>query len=226
MKIYTLIVAFILAGNLFAQQRIGADLNTRLGNAHLTVQYHRVLKGSFLLTTGLGGGFHGYGANIGEESEVRNNFYHNSYPAFPDEINNSDGKHQLRGTDTYGAGFTGILGIGYFKEFKNFHGFRINVNHTFSWMRSNVKAYYRDFDQVGISTSQYRNIWHPLGAVSVELYHTIRMTGRWTFYWGGKLPYYYSLDEARYNPRKDSELFYKFLPDLSFGFTRSVGSCD
>jgi hypothetical protein len=226
MHLLRLLIALFLFGNANAQQRIGVDFNSRLINGHLTVQYHRVIKGPFLFTAGIGGGFHGYSENVGSESQVRNGFYQKGYPYFPDTEVDEDGDYLLRGTDTKGAGWTAAVGIGVFKEFANFHGFRFNINHTFSWMRSDTKAFYKDFDQIAITTSKYKDIWHPLGAISLELYHTLRVNGRFTFYWGVKLPYYYSLDKGRYNPKVDSELFHKFLPDLSIGFTRAVGKCD
>jgi len=226
MKNICTVLLFLFSGTLVAQQRIGADLNTRLGNAHFTVQYHRVIKGSLLLTSGLGGGYHGFAQTIGNEDQVQNGFFHNSYRSFPQEIVEDNARMQLTGTDVKGSGITGFVGIGFFKEFKNFHGFRCNVNHTFSWMRSKVRAFYKDYDLIGATTSEFQIIEHPLGAVSLELYHTIRINGRWTFYWGAKLPYYYSLDKARYDPRADSELFHKFLFDASFGFSKSIGKCD
>lgn len=210
----------------FGQQRIGVDFNSRLINGHLTIQYHRVIKGPLLFTAGISGGYHGSAGNYSDSAQVANGFHRNSYPAFSESIQNNEGNYQLRGTGTKGSGIGGFVGIGFFKEFANFHGFRINVNHHFLWARSNVKAFYRNYDQVRVSTSRLENIWHPLGAVSLEIYHTVRINGRFTFYWGGKLPYYYSLDKARFNPTVDSELFHKFLPDLSIGFTRAIGKCD
>lgn len=211
----------------YAQQRIGVDFNSRLINGNLTVQFHKVIRGPFLFTTGICGGSYGPGGSFSDSAQVVNGFHHNSYPNFPEQFSNSDGDFMLRGIGTKGTGVGAFVGLGVFKEFAKLHGFRFNVNHYFLWARSRAHASYRDYtDEIWGRTGRNQNIWHPVGAVSLELYHTYRINGRYTFYWGGKLPYFYSMDKARFHPKVQGEIFYKFLPDISIGITRAVGKCD
>ncbi len=226
MRLLCTLSLLLFASSSFGQQRIGFDFNSRLTNANFTVQYHRVIKGPLLFTTGISGGYFGPAGNFSDSAQVVNGFHQNSYPTLTNSFSRNGGNYQLRGTGTKGTGIGAFVGVGVFKEFANFHGFRLNVNHHFLWGRSHISAYYRDYNQERGNTWRTANVWHPLGAVSIELYHTMRLNGRFTFYWGGKLPYYYSMDKARFNPKVDGELFHKFLPDISIGITRAVGKCD
>lgn len=227
MKLLTLTLLLIFVKPAVAQQRIGVDFNTRMINGYFTVQYHKVFRWPFIYSVGVCGGSYGLSEHFSDSAQVVNGFHHNSYPTLPEHLSNSDGDFHLLGVRTRGAGMGTFIGIGIFKEFAKLHGFRFNINHYFLWSRTKVRGTYRDYNHEDWGwASQHRTLWHPVGAVSLELYHTIRINGRYTFYWGGKFPYFYSMDKAKYNPRIQGELFYKFLPDISIGFTRAVGKCD
>jgi len=62
--------------------------------------------------------------------------------------------------------------------------------------------------------------------VSPELYHTIRIGGRSTFYYGVRLPYYFSLHIDNFDPQVDKDLFYGLEPELAVGVTWQIGKCD
>lgn len=227
MRILSTLLFFFIWTSVQSQQRIGIDFNSRLINGNLTIQYHRVIKGPILFSTGICGGSYGVGGNYSDSAQAVNGFHRNSYPQFPEAFSNTDGNFILRGTGMKGRGIGAFVGIGVFKEFGRLHGFRFNLNHYVLWGQSKVTASYRDYTQEDWGkTALYGSIWHPLGAISIELYHTYRINGRYTFYWGGKFPYFYSMDKARFNPTKDQEIFYKFLPDISIGITRAVGKCN
>lgn len=167
--ICTALVLFVITLAV-GQQRIGLDFNSRLINGNLTAQYHKVLRGPFLLSTGICGGSYGSGSNYTDSAGVVNGFHHNSYPSFVEKFSNTDGNFVLRGTSMKGSGIGAFVGLGFFKEFGHLHGFRFNVNHYFLWAKSKVHASYRDYSQVVWGrTGRNQTIWHPLGAVSLEL---------------------------------------------------------
>lgn len=225
MKLLFTILLILLSTVVTGQQRIGADINTRLNTLNFTVHYQKVIKGPFLFSAGIGGGYYGHGENWGSKAQIKNGFgFGNAYSDLDNAFADSS-SYLLRATKTRGSGITAFVGLGVYKEFANYHGIRVNINTRFSMVNSKVRGSYRDFNtERAIFVT--KNIIHPVGAVSLELYHTMRLTGRTTFYWGFKMPYYFSLDNAKFNPKVDSEVFHKLLPDLSIGFTRAIGRCD
>lgn len=202
------------------------DVNTHLMNLNYSLHYQRVIKGPLLFNAGIFGGKFGEGNNYNDTSIVYSG--HNlgiAYPMLNPNYSDTSGLYELGSTATIGYGLGVNVGIGLFKEFRNYHGIRFNLNQRFGWMLSDVRSSYYRPDKFAVHHS-YNRIWHPVGAVSIELYHTVRFTGRSTFYWGFKMPYYYTLDKGRFNPKKDSEVFHKLLFDLSVGMTYAIGKCD
>lgn len=226
MKIFASVLFLMSSPFLMSQSRIGGDLNTQLNTINFTAHYQRVIKGPFLFTTGIGAGLYGHGKNVGDENQIVNGFgFGNAFPRLPKRFSSDRPDYLLRATEVKSSGYCAFVGIGAFKEFANLHGVRMNLNHRFSIIHSKVTAYYRDFNlQETISTPA--TIWHAVGAVSLEFYHTMRMSGRNTFYWGFKLPYYYSMDKTRFDPKVNGEVLHQFQPELSVGFTHSIGTCD
>ncbi len=226
MKIIAFTLVLLSSPSLFGQTRIGGDLNTQLNTINFTTHYQRVIRGPFLFSAGIGAGLYGHGKNVGDEAQIVEGFgFGNAFKTLPSTYSTQRPSYLLRATEASSAGYCAFIGFGVFKEFANFHGIRFNVNHRFSLIRSKVTAYYRDFEiQETIPT--LHEIWHSVGAVNLELYHTIRLSGRNSFYWGMKLPYYYSLDKARFDPKVHQEVLYQLQPELAVGFTRSIGTCD
>lgn len=226
MKHFFLTLALCCSVTAFSQQRIGFDLNTHLTNFNFTAHYQKVIKGPLLLSTGVFGGKYDDGQNMNDTALVYSGLNLGiAYPQLPGSITNPEGTFILGSTATIGYGLGAYIGIGIFKEFKNFHGIRFNVNQRFGYMLSDVRSsYYRPMKFRFLHA--YTNVWHLSGATVLELYHTYRFTGRSTLYWGFKLPYHYSLDKKKFNPQKTSEALYQFTYDLSFGMTYAIGKCD
>jgi hypothetical protein len=217
---------FLLSLNSFGQKRIGVDLNTHLINLNCAIHFQEVIKGPFLYSAGIFFGGNGYGSNYNSNKAVENG--HDigaAYPGIPSTYTDTSGTYNLKSYSNLGRGFGVQVGLGVFKEFGRSHGIRFNINNRFGWMKSDMLVYYH-MDGVERSKVTRPDIYHPVGAVSLELYHTIRISGRSTFCWGLKAPYFYTLDKGRFNPQRDSELYHKFKLDLSIGITRAIGSCD
>lgn len=227
MKNLLLIPIFLITNAILAQQRIGLDINSHLINLNTTVHYQQVLKGPLIFSTGIYGGSFGEGENTNSRQLALSGLDLGiAYPNMTESYTDNSGTYKIVSTYTRGLGFGAQLGLGCFVEFKNFHGIRANVNSRIGWMKSDVRGSYA-FTGTDTLYRHYRQIfWHPIGSITAELYHTMRLDGRWTFYWGFKMPYSFSLDKGRFNPKKDSELFYKLQLDLSLGFTRAIGKCE
>lgn len=226
MKNALIIFLLFFSVNAICQQRVGFDINTQLISLNATIHYQKVVAGPLLVSIGAYGGGMGEGYNSNTRTLALSDIgIASAFPTIPNEINHY-GEYRLQSTFTRGFGLGAILGIGLFREFKNFHGIRFNMNNRFGWMDSKVNAHYANIEQEKRYIKTFTKIWHPIYSLTTELYHTMRYNGRMTFYWGVKLPYSFSLDKGRFNPQRDSELFHKLRLELSLGLTRSIGKCD
>lgn len=226
MRSLIILSGLLISFSSFAQKRIGTDINTHLINVNFTVHYQEVIRGPLLYSVGLFFGDYGNGFNYNSSAAVENNLNLGiAYPTIPQTFADTSGLYNIKSYYTDGAGIGLSVGLGLFHEFGNFHGIRFNLKNRIGWMQTKLHTFYHK-DGVDRSKRFNHKVHHPVGALTLELYHTLRLTGRTTFYWGFKSPYYYSLDKGRFNPAKDSELFHKFKLDLSIGLTRVIGSCD
>jgi len=216
-----------LSFNMFAQQRIGIDLNTRGLNLNTSIHYQKVFKHNFLYSIGIfGGNFGESGINLTKEQfdagqRVYSPFDKLNQP-FIDTINNS---YTLMDYGTKGKGYGLQLGIGYFYEFSIIHGIRFNLNNRIAYMKNTQSTLYYSFT-VNNGHTQIDHTNHFVGAISPEIYHTIRLSGKTTFYYGFKFPYFYSIDKGKFNPKYTKDLFNAWEPELSIGLTYVVGKCD
>lgn len=225
MKLLRLLLPVFLVFGASAQQRIGIDANSNMNSANLSLHYQRVINGPLLFSGGINGGLYGVSEHYGEEQQIRGGFFSNPFPEMGNSFSDALPDFVYRGNQTKSAGISAFVGLGLFKEFENHHGIRFNLHHYFSAVHSKVLGFYRNFEQELTVFKRYET-WHPVGAWSMELYHTIRLTGRNSFYWGLKTAYSYTLDESRYAPTSTNELFQGFQTELSLGITHSIGSCN
>jgi hypothetical protein len=117
------------------------------------------------------------------------------------------------------------LGLGVFKEFSVNHGIRFNLNSKFYVVNSRIHTGYFNSENSFFSYLIYHQNYF-VGSISPEVYHTIRLSGRSTLYYGIKLPYYFSLDKGKFRPTNSNELLAGFEADLSVGLTYVIGKCD
>lgn len=224
--VFILVLSYLPFGS-NGQQRIGLTLNTRLNSLNFTGTYQKVIKGPLLVSIGAGAGSFGHSDNEVTNRYINNNNgFGSSYTVVPNEVQGKIGTCQLVHTKTAGKGMFLSAGFGVFKEFQNYQGIRFNLNNEFTWAHSEISGYYQNPSAFNSVTTRKFQVWHPIGAISLEVYHTMRMTGRYTMFWGIKLPYHYSLDKGRFSPRFSDELFYNFRGELAVGFTKAIGSCD
>lgn len=223
MKTLLLLCTFFVVNSLISQQRFGFDLSTRMKDVNASITYHRVTYKNLILS----GGFHfgNYGKNFIDRylAEVPFETLESPYAGRPSTIVESNETYKLHyyANKNYTLGLS--VGIGAFKEFGIKHGVRFNLNTKFLFVFGEYKLEYGR----GGQESQWRGgiQQHFVVAISPELVHTIRLSGRITFYYGVKSPYYYSLDKGKFNPKYRKDLFNGFEPELTIGITRVFGKC-
>jgi hypothetical protein len=200
-----------LSNSVFSQYRWGNELSSQFEGLSYTTHVQRVVRNHFLIGVGLG--------NISKQSGSDYNDFDSisSFKSTPNEVlfNGEKAYHSGENTKIKGAQFQ--LMTGYFLETKNKkHGLRMNVNFKFGWMFSTNVVFYKTNDTVpAVSNYRYINFFQP--AVSLDLYHTIRITEKNTFYYGFKNAVY--IPSNRYKPTERSEAFRYYVPEIGVGLT-------
>ncbi|MDG1332459.1 MAG: hypothetical protein P8P74_09020 [Crocinitomicaceae bacterium] len=210
----------------FSQQRVGVDVSSRLDNLLFTVHYQKVLKNRFLYSAGVQ--FGGHGSSFISNDTMRlytGRSIESPYSNANQPIVDPTGSYSLLDYKTTARSVGIQVGLGYFHEFDVRHGLRFNLNSSISFVSSRIGGYYRSINNF---TEQYRvhTNNHFAGSVSLEAYHTMRLTGRMTFNYGVKIPYFFTVDRAKFDPTVQKDLVYGFEPLLSIGMTRVIGKCE
>jgi hypothetical protein len=212
----------------FAQQRIGLDFTSRLSDLTTTIHYQKVIKGNWLANTGLIFGKLGHAYIVNDTNLLINGYTIRSpYASVPTHYNNttSINSFQLLQYDTRSNGIGIQFGLGYYKEFNVTHGLRFNLNSKFYFVHSKVSAGFYDKEYGYFVRTNFKQNYF-VTSISPEIYHTIRLSGRSTFYYGLKLPYYFSLDKGKFNPKSNREILSGLEPGISVGMTYVIGKCD
>ena len=206
----------------FSQQRIGIDLSFRGTGLNANFTFQKVVFKNFLISGGFTIG--NYGKNF-INNYVTNNIgqLESGFVGRPNYLNDTTGILELQSYTSTNKAVGISIGIGAFKEFSVKHGIRFNLNTKFFYSTGNVNFSYGTSIN-GIHLTQKSNKF--VASLSPELVHTIRLTGRMTFCYGVKVPYYFSLDKGKYNPKYRKDIFKGFEPELTIGLTRVIGKCD
>ncbi len=222
----SVLLTIVLTSQSIAQQRIGVDLSSRMQNLQLTVHYQGVIKNRLLYSCGVFFGGTGKSLVLNDTLQL--------YGGTPIMSPFSQANGLITDTSTSysildystSARLLGIqAGLGFYYELNVKHGLRFNLNGKIGIASSRVGGYYRSIENFKtVYRESYAN--HFMGGVSAELFHTIRMSGRWTFNYGIKVPYYFSIDRTRFNPIYQKDQLHGFEPELSIGVTRVIGKCD
>lgn len=227
--ILTILSVIVLDSPILAQQRIGIDVSSRLTDITLSTNYQKVVKKNFLITGGLT--FGSLGRKFidfdNDTTLLKNGFIIQSpYANVSTSFKGRDGNnYQLTRYNMNSKGIGISLGLGVFKEFSVNHGIRFNLNSKFYVVNSRIHTGYFNSENSFFSYSIYHQNYF-VGSISPEVYHTIRLSGRSTLYYGIKLPYYFSLDKGKFRPTNSNELLAGFEADLSVGLTYVIGKCD
>ena len=227
--ILTVLFVIVLDSPILAQQRIGIDVSSRLTDITLSTNYQKVVKKNFLISGGLTFGAMGrkFIDFDNDTTLLKNGFIIQSpYATVSTSFRDTDGNNfQLMRYNMNAKGIGISLGVGVFKEFSVNHGIRFNLNSKFYLVNSRIHTGYFNSENSYFSYSIYHQNYF-VGSLNPELYHTIRLSGRSTLYYGIKLPYYFSLDKGKFRPTNSNELLAGFEADLSVGLTYVIGKCD
>lgn len=223
MKILILLCVLFLNSFANAQQRIGIDLSSRMTDMNISISYHKVVMKNYLISGGVHFGNFGKSFMDRYSAKVPFESLESPFTGRPNSIiasNETYKLHQYRITNNaLGMSF----GVGVFKEFSLKHGVRFNLNSKFLFVTGSYKLEYGRGGEESIWEGGAQNNF--VGAISPEIVHTIRLSGRITFYYGIKAPYFYSLDKGKFHPLYSKDRFNGFEPELSIGITRVFGKC-
>jgi len=226
-KLFLLSILFSLSHSFtFGQQRIGIDITAKPQSVNLTVHYQKIIKKNVLFSIGVFGGSNG--KKYIDNDTLLLNFgkkiaspFSNANRTLTDTLTSFDLLNYSLRSKSIGIQF----GIGYFYEFGVKHGIRANLNLKVSFAESQMRAFYWSIEKrIGIFEDYTQNYF--IAAVSPELYHTIRVSGRITLNYGIKVPYFFSLDKSIFNPVDKRDLLYRFEPEFNIGITRVIGKCE
>jgi len=207
----TFAILFVFANSAFSQYRWGNEVSSQFESISFTTHFQKVFGNHFLLGFGLG--------NIGKQSGSDYNDFDSksSFKTTPNEIliNGEKAFHSGENSKMRGAQFQ--IMTGYFLETKNKkHGLRINANLKLGWLFSTNVVFYKTNDTVpAVSNYRYTNFFKP--AASFDVFHTIRITEKNTFYYGLKNSVY--LPTTAYRPTERNESFHWYIPELCIGIS-------
>ncbi len=223
MRIYFLTFMISIPFIGFSQQRISLDASTRLQNLNLTFTYHRVIKKQFLVSVGIFSGSNGRAFSGFDTLQFDNGKYNQSpFSRINNSITDSARTYNLLSYETIGKSVGVAIGLGYFIPLGENHSLRANLNAKFGQAYANIHAYYR-LNPAHRGLLRNYTIAHPIQSISAELYHGIRLSDRFACYYGVKIPYYYKLNQAKFNPLNLKDLYYSFEPELSIGLSYYIG---
>lgn len=222
-----LLITFFSILNIYSlgQSRIGFDFSTRFNSLNGTLSYHKVFNSNFVYSVGFFMGSVGSSIVLNDSLNL-----YNSTGIVPPSRNVPSTYTDTFTTYSFldyqmsGQALGIQLGIGYYKEFANNHGVRVNLYSKFGLGWSIIRSYYHSTFNYN-ETVRRTITQHYIASISPEIYHTIRTSERNTFYWGLKLPIYYLIDTHNYHPSKYKSLFYGCEPELTIGLTRAIGKC-
>lgn len=229
MKLFFLtLLCFLIYHSADAQRRVALDMNYRPNALGLTLGYHKVVKGKWLLSASLSAGKKGkyysedyisFGADLPIETAITSPWSKLNKPYESDE-----GTHYLKDFIVENRSITVQGGLGYYHSFNIDHGIRTHLFAQFGYALDEVRVIYNGYEYP--RKSIYHSLNYPIGALSLEAYHTIRIYQKFTFYYGFKMPYYFILDKNQFNPQHNSYNFYRWMPEVGLGVTYLIGDCD
>ncbi|MFT5858606.1 MAG: hypothetical protein ACI865_000694 [Flavobacteriaceae bacterium] len=225
MKSNLFIIFILLSLNASSQKRIGLDVSSHLLNINTTLHYQQVLKNRLLWSFGIFRGGMGKTITDGDTLNIYEGTNYSPYSSVNQPFVDSSGTHNLLGYSMRGKANGLQAGLGCFLPLGPKHGLRTNINFKVGYISTRVVARYKLTPSHNpVSLLSFNNHW--FAGVSTEIYHTIRLIKRFTFYYGLKVPYYFSINKGRFNPLHKSDMLYGFEPEISLGLTRVIGKCD
>lgn len=207
-----------------SQQRISLEVSSQIYNLSIGFNYHKVVRNHFLFGAGIfmGGKVHGYTPeNLSYDQLLnRSPFVDLNRVRIEDSAS-----YELINYSLDSRSFFLTLNSGYFHNFGVVHGIRVNTNLKIGYADAQVLLGYRDL-MTGEHVLRRTVRRFSITAFSPEIYHTIRQSSKFTFYYGFKFPIYLHLNQLTYNPQFKSDAYNLCKPELVAGISYAFGRCD
>lgn len=210
----------------FAQQRIGFDINTSGLNIYSTLSYQKVVASKFILNGGVLIGQLGYSGVFNKDADVNGPLTVVSPISAANSLLHRNGKDfELANYTLKATGISLQAGFGIFHEFSIKHGLKFQLIMRYGFVESELLGKYIS---PGISDGieEMVRTSHFIAGVGPELNHTVRLSGRITFCYGLKFPYYWNIKQNNYFSVNVKDNFYGLQPELNFGITYVIGKCE
>lgn len=225
--LYKLILIFctiLISAIGFSQQRISLELSSRLTNISVGLNYHKVVRNHFLFGAGIlfGGKMRGYTPVSYSQDQLLNR---SPFPVLNQLHFEDTNTYELVGHYVESRSLNALFNLGYFHNFDQVHGLRINSNFRVGYADAKVSIRYRNIDNQD-NTVRHAVQRFYLFAFSPEIFHTIRQSSKFTFFYGLKFPIFMNLTPEVHKPQFISDAYYKCKPELVGGISYAFGRCD
>jgi hypothetical protein len=208
----------------FSQQRLGLDISYRQVGLNASVSYHKVFADNWLFSGSLTYGKKGrYIVDYRDDNQNKSDFI-SPWNEVNQLILEENAKYEIKRYTVKNKALSAQIGLGYFHSFNVTHGVRGHVFLQYGQAFNQVTGTYYSDDQA-YDIMKETNTIHSIAAVSAEIYHTIQIWRKFTFYYGLKTPYYLKVDKSRFNPVRKENNFFGLEPEISIGLTYLIGDC-
>jgi hypothetical protein len=218
------LVLLIVSSWCFSQQRIGLDISYRQLGLNASISYHKVFAKNWLISGALTFGQEGRYIADYRDFELSKLDFFSPWDEVNQPILSEGSEYLLKRYSVKNKVLSVQIGLGYFHNFGVKHGLRAHVFMQYGQAFNQISGTYEAVDQT-YNKLKLSKTNHSIAAVSTELYHTIQIWRKFTFYYGLKLPYYFAVDKSRFDPKRSEENFYGFEPELTLGITFLIGDC-
>ncbi len=218
--ILTLMSFLLFAASSYAQQRISFDVNVPVlsyTSATVTSNYMSVIGHNFFWSAGLE--FGGYGHTVVKRYDSQDKLMNIRAPfmSIPETVERDTVSYDLKSYRNRSKGFGLSAGVGRFFNFGSVHGLRTEALFRCVFINQELNLIYRNMHhEQGVLVNERMN--HPAMALSMNIYHTIRLSGRITFYNGLKIPFYFN-PSGKYRPQYTEDILNGIKPQLGLGLT-------
>jgi len=222
MKILLSIILLLAITHSFSQQSISVEMSAeKLSNDifnTITLTHQQEVSDKFLWSAGIMMTYREAQCISLDKSfsELLDMDIKAPYEEVDQSLTDSLGTHNLIAYTSDGLGVGFAIGMGYFKNFNDTHGIRLNAKARIMHSDIYINAIYFSNDFIGPRSKTYYSRLLSL-SVTLEAYYTIRVNDKFSLCYGAKFPYFFATNRDRFNPESLKEIFYGLEPELAFG---------
>jgi len=197
-------------------QRVALDFSSALDNMYTSVLYCHIIKPTWYVKAGLSKGNYGRGNFVKNRAEAQaGNPMVSAYASVNDGL---PGLH-LQGYDTRVKGVALEFGIGKFIEIGPVHTVRFDLQLKGYRITEEFWAAYVAPAPDTLTRGKTFEFKRNCLSIGPEIFHAIRISGRLTFYYGLKMPFYLPIRSEGYHPRGTKSQSIGVHPNLCLGMS-------